>query len=224
VERSRLAIVIPAFNEAAVIGSVVARAARFGIVIVADDASTDATAGVARQAGADVVRLERNGGYDRALQAGVERAKHLDCGCFLTMDADGQHDPDVIERFTDAIGSGADLVVGTRDRFQRFAEAVFSVFGRRLWGMNAPLCGMKCYRMSVYDSLGHFDSYGSIGTELAIHAARRGCVIVNIPILTRPRVGASRFGAGLRANLRILRALVRGLRGRAPASACGTMP
>lgn len=222
-ERPRLGIVIPAFNEAAVIGAVVAGATRFGTVIVADDASSDATAEVARAAGAEVVRLPRNVGYDRALQAGVERAKALGCTCFLTMDADGQHDPEAIARFVAALGSGADLVVGTRDRFQRVAEWLFAVFGRWLWNMNDPLCGMKCYRMRVYDSLGHFDSYGSIGTELAIHAARRGCVIVNVPIRTRPRSGTSRFGAGFRANMRILRALLCALRGNAQ-RACDTVP
>jgi len=209
---SRLGIVIPAFNEANAIGAVVAGAKRFGQVIVVDDASTDATARVAAEGGADVVRQPRNLGYDEALSAGAARAKALDRDAFITMDADGQHDPDTIAVFVERLRAGADVVVGTRDRLQRFGEWAFAVAGRFAWRIPDPLCGMKCYRMSVYDDLGHFDSYQSIGTELALHAARRGFAIDNVPIRTRPRSGVSRFGAGWRANKRILRALAIGLR------------
>jgi glycosyltransferase involved in cell wall biosynthesis len=207
VDRLRLGIVIPAFNEARAIVAVVKAASAFGTVIVVDDASSDSTAEVAAAHGALVVRQATNGGYDRALQAGAERARALGCECFITMDADGQHDPSRIEIFMQQIRSGADVVVGVRDRFQRFSEWLFAVVGRHLWRIEDPLCGMKCYRMAVYDALGHFDSYQSIGTELAIYAARSGRTIRNVPILTRPRHGASRFGSGWRANMRILRAL-----------------
>jgi glycosyltransferase involved in cell wall biosynthesis len=211
VGRPRLGIVIPAFNEATTIGRVVAGARHFGTVIVVDDASSDATAAVALEHGADVVRLTENAGYDRALQTGAERAKSLGCTCFMTMDGDGQHDPAAIAAFLDELCAGADVVVGARDRHQRFAEWLFAFVGRRLWKIEDPLCGMKCYRMSVYDALGHFDSYNSIGTELAIHAASSGRPVSNVPIVTQPRAGASRFGAGVRANVRILRALIRGV-------------
>jgi glycosyltransferase involved in cell wall biosynthesis len=210
-DRPRVGIVIPAFNEARAIGSVVAGARRFGTVIVVDDASSDATAEAAAGQGADVVRLPRNGGYDRALEAGAARAKALDMECFLTMDADGQHDPESIGVFLERIQAGADVVVGVRDTFQRIGERVFALVGRLLWRIHDPLCGMKCYRMSTYDALGHFDSYGSVGTELAIHAARTGRTVVNVPIVTRARSGASRFGAGWRANRRILGSLAHAL-------------
>lgn len=209
---SRLGIVIPAFNEAGAIAAVVAGACAFGQVIVVDDASTDATAQLAEGQGADVVRQPRNAGYDAALSAGAARAKALGCDAFITMDADGQHDPGTIALFVERLRGGAAVVVGRRDRLQRFGEWAFAVVGRWRWRIPDPLCGMKLYRMSVYDDLGHFDSYQSIGTELALHAARRGLPIDNIPIQTRPRAGASRFGAGWRANKRILRALLIGLR------------
>lgn len=210
-DRPRLVIVIPAHNEAVAIGKVISGARQFGTVVVVDDASTDQTAATALEQGADVVRLGVNEGYDGALEAGVRRAKALNCAVFITMDADGQHNPDSIPEFLKLVEGGADVVVGERDRFQRFGEWLFAVFGRRLWGIKDPLCGMKCYRMSAYDDLGHFDSYGSIGTELSIHAARRGRRIANVSVMTRPRIGQSRFGAGWRANRRILRALVKGV-------------
>jgi hypothetical protein len=66
---------------------------------------------------------------------------------------------------------------------------------------------MKGYRLDVYRRLGHFDSYGSIGTELAIFAARASCQIVQVPLTTADREGAPRFGRRLRANWLIFRAL-----------------
>jgi hypothetical protein len=123
------------------------------------------------------------------------------------MDADGQHEPAILQSFLRAIDEGAEVVVGIRDRRQRRAEHVFAWIGRRLWGIRDPLCGMKAYRISVYRQLGHFDSYGSIGTELAIFAARSGRRITQVPVRTRDRIGVPRFGRRLQANAKIFRAL-----------------
>lgn len=179
-------------------------------MIVVDDASTDGTAEISAIQGADVIRQLRNEGYDAALSAGAARAKALGCDAFITMDADGQHDPASLECFIDRLRAGASVVVGTRDKLQRVGEWVFAMVGSWRWRIHDPLCGMKGYRMTVYDDLGHFDSYQSIGTELALHAASRGLVIDNVPIRTRPRTGSSRFGACWPANMRILRALLIG--------------
>ena len=206
-----LAIVIPAHNEAGAIARVVEGASANGQVIVVDDASSDATAGIAVAAGADVVRLAENHGYDGALEAGFARAKALGCTRVITIDADGQHDPALSPLFVAQLDAGADVVVGHRDRFQRFGEWAFALVGRVLWRIDDPLSGIKAYRMSVYDALGHFDSYRSIGTELAIFAARRGVRVVNVPLRTLAREGESRFGGGWRANARLLRALVLGI-------------
>ena len=77
-ERPRVGIVIPALNEGRTIAAVVGQAVQFGKPVVVDDGSTDETARLAADAGADVVRLETNRGYDRALDAGFARAKLID--------------------------------------------------------------------------------------------------------------------------------------------------
>ena len=66
---------------------------------------------------------------------------------------------------------------------------------------------MKGYKLKVLRLAGNFDTYGSIGTELAIRAAKSGYKISFVPIKTAVRLGKSRFGGGLRPNLRILRAM-----------------
>jgi glycosyltransferase involved in cell wall biosynthesis len=213
--RPEIAIVIPALNEAESIGAVVSHAARHGVVIVVNDGSRDATATVAQSAGAEVVTHVKNKGYDAALNSGFQRAAALGCYAVVTMDADGQHNPLLLEQFKGELVRGADVVVGIRDRQQRLAEHVFSWVARRLWKIEDPLCGMKAYRTEVYRKLGHFDSHGSIGTELAIFAALNGYTLAQIPVVTRDRQGAPRFGRLLRANWLIFRALLLALRMRA---------
>ena len=208
----RLAIVIPAFNEAATIAAVVRAAATHGSVIVVDDGSGDQTRQRAEEAGAQVVSHPQSRGYDGALDSGFREAAALDPQYILTMDADGQHRAAAIAQFVAAAAGGADVVAGVRDRRQRIAEHLFAAVTRLMFGIRDPLCGMKMYRVGVYRALGHFDSYRSIGTELLLYAVCSGSRIVQIPIVTPPREGSPRFGSGLRPNLRILMALLRFLR------------
>ncbi len=206
----RCAAVIPAFNEGQKIAAVVREIVPFALPIVVDDGSTDGTAQLAAAAGAIVVHHSRNLGYDAALQTGLFKAMELGCEYGITLDGDGQHAPSTLGVFIERLSNGADLVIGRRERSQRFAEAVFSLVGRCMWGIDDPLCGMKGYKLAHLRLLGHFDAYCSIGTEFAIRAARSGLKIVNVPVPIAPRVGESRFGIGWRPNLKILRALLIG--------------
>ena len=210
-DRSRVAIVIPALNEERTIGDVVRGVSPFGHAVVVDDGSRDRTAEIAGAAGAHVVRHPENRGYDGALDTGFAAAARLGVDCIVTVDADGQHVPSLIEAFLREIEAGADVVVGVRDRRQRFGEHAFAWTGQLLWGLKDPLCGMKAYRTAVYRALGHFDAYRSIGTELALYAVRRGLKVAQVPIATRDRSGQPRFGRRWSANARILRALMLGL-------------
>jgi glycosyltransferase involved in cell wall biosynthesis len=207
-DRPRVAVIIPALNEAATIGDVVVAASAVGHPIVVDDGSSDFTADVAKGAGATVVRHAVNTGYDGALNSGFAKAAALGCRYLVTMDADGQHDAATITPFIDALDRGASVVIGIRDRHQRVTESLFASVGRARWGIHDPLCGMKAYRVEVWEALGHFDSFGSIGTELAVFAASCGDPIVQLPVSTRDRAGRPRFGSLLRANAKILRALI----------------
>lgn len=210
-ERRRIGIVIPALNEAGTIGGVVLLASQHGIPIVVDDGSADDTGRQALINGAIVVRHDHNRGYDRALSSGFAKATELECEYVITIDADDQHDPRIIPTFIRELDSGADLVVGIRDRRQRIGEQLFAVVSSILWKIRDPLCGLKAYRTDMYRELGHFDSYESIGTELAIYIAKTGRRIAQLPVLTSARRDSSRFGTRVSANRRIIRALWHGL-------------
>ncbi len=203
----RLAAVIPAYNEARSIEEVVRQVGRRALAIVVDDGSTDDTAALARAAGAHVVSHPINRGYDGALETGLRTALALSCTFAVTMDADGQHDPTLLDRFLVELEAGADLVIGHRDRTQRWSEALFCYAGRHIWGLNDPLCGMKGYRLSLLSKTENLNTYDSIGTELAVRLIKRGVNVIQPKIKTRKRDGVSRFGGGLFANLLICKAL-----------------
>jgi glycosyltransferase involved in cell wall biosynthesis len=207
-DRSRVGIVIPALNEAATITDVIKAARSYGMPIVVDDGSTDATADLAKLSGAVVVSHSKNRGYDGALNTGFIKAAEIGCEIVITVDADGQHDPTLIQRFIDAIDAKADVVVGIRSRKQRIAEHIFALYTCLRFGIKDPLCGMKAYRITVFKSLGHFDSYGSIGTELTIFAAKNGYQIKQVPFNVRERQGQSRFGQVFSGNIKIFRAML----------------
>jgi glycosyltransferase involved in cell wall biosynthesis len=207
-ERSRVAIVVPALNEERSIASVVASVASYGLPVVVSDGSTDGTAEAAAAAGAVVVRHEQNQGYDAAISSGFGRAAELGAEFVVTFDADGQHDPSLIPEFTRLLANGRWLVLGVRPAPARISEWAFAAYTRLAYGIHDPLCGMKGYSMSAYKDLRHFDCYRSIGTELMLHCARAGRPMAEVKIPIAPRQGAPRLGGAWRSNARIFRSLM----------------
>lgn len=208
---SDVAIVIPAWNEAATIVGVVKSVLPFGTVIVVDDASDDGTDRLAAKAGALVVSHESNLGYDGALNSGFAKCADLGADYIVTFDADGQHDPENLPTMIDMLRSGADLIVGIRPARARIAEKIFALVTWAVWGLRDPLCGLKGYRTSLYRDAGRFDSCQSIGTQLALYAARRHerFQTEQFAVQIHERKDEARIGGCLRANWRIATALFR---------------
>jgi glycosyltransferase involved in cell wall biosynthesis len=109
-------LIIPAYNEAAVIGRVVADVAKRGYhVAVVDDGSIDETGRRASAAGAIVVTHPINLGQGAALQTGIQFALRHGAQVIVTFDADGQHRPADIESLIDALTTNnADFALGSR--------------------------------------------------------------------------------------------------------------
>lgn len=210
-DKLKLAIVVPAFNEEKTISMVINQISKYGTPIIVDDGSSDNTAFISKKAGAFVISHKKNFGYDEALNSGFDKAFSLDFDAVITIDADGQHDSSLIPEFYNKIILGNDVVLGVRDKKQRFSEYLFALFTKLRFNIKDPLCGMKAYRRSVYESLGHFDSYNSSGTELMIYAAKNNFKIDEIPFVTNNRIDNSRFGGRISGDIKILRALLKAI-------------
>lgn len=206
-DKYKIAIVIPAFNEETTISKVVQSVKEYGIVIVVNDASSDKTQKIAEAAGALVINHKSNQGYDKALNSGFKKASELNCNAIISFDADGQHSAELLSQYIDELKKGIDLVLGVRPNTQRFAEKIFKLYTQFKFKWNDPLCGMKGYTMELYRNRGWFDSLHSIGTELAMFGILNNYKVsqINIPISTRN--DNPRFASTLKANIVIFKAL-----------------
>jgi glycosyltransferase involved in cell wall biosynthesis len=168
VSREGLVAIVPAWNEAAVIGTVVdeIRSVRSDIeVVVVDDASVDETAEIAREHGATVLRLPFNVGIGGAVQTGFRYALEQGYERAVRLDGDGQHDATQIPRILAPIEGGtADLVIGSR--FVDPGGSYRPPFARRM-GIRvfARLVSLLC-RQRVTDTTSGFVALDRAGIEL----------------------------------------------------------
>jgi glycosyltransferase involved in cell wall biosynthesis len=159
-------IVIPAFNEATIIGDVISDVRSvFPHVVCVDDGSRDGTAERALAAGAHVVPHPVNLGQGAAIQTGVEYARSRPgAAVFVTFDADGQHQVKDVVRMIDRLSADdVDLVIGTRfagavthtppvKRIILRAAAFLSPQSRAL-GLTDAHNGLRVFDRKVADSL-----------------------------------------------------------------------
>jgi glycosyltransferase involved in cell wall biosynthesis len=114
----QLLILIPAFNEAGAIASVIQEVRAVmseAPILVVDDASTDGTDQTARSAGADVLRLPYHLGLGGGVQAGYKLAYEFGYEYVIRVDGDGQHDPKYIPDLLKTLReTGCHMVIGSR--------------------------------------------------------------------------------------------------------------
>jgi glycosyltransferase involved in cell wall biosynthesis len=222
---SRVALIIPALDEAATIAQVVA-AVPPGIVddlVVVDNGSTDGTAEVARAAGARVV-VEPRRGYGAACWAGVQVLEGAD-GTVAFLDGDGSQDPRELPRLLAPIAAGrADLVLGAR-RFDGPAadHPRHAVWGTRVvtrllrWRFGLVLRDVppfRAIRLASLRALDLRDRGHGWPVEMIVRAARSGLRIAEVEVAHRPRAGgrskvAGTLGGSVRAGWRFLRVALR---------------
>ena len=159
-------IVVPAFNEAGMIGEVIADLRSvFSNVVCVDDGSRDDTGEVALRAGAHLVRHPVNLGQGAAIQTGVEYARRQPgAQVFATFDADGQHRVKDLVMMIDRLGAGdVDVVIGTRfgqgvsrppllKRVVLQTATRLSPRGRKL-GLTDTNNGLRVFNKTVADGL-----------------------------------------------------------------------
>jgi glycosyltransferase involved in cell wall biosynthesis len=188
---------IPAFNEAAHIEDVVRGAGKHvQQVVVIDDGSSDATAAIARAAGASCVRSRVNSGKASALRAGIAFAFacERDFTHVLFCDGDGQHSPDDIPALLQgADETGADLVIGTRSfdrlrmpRARYYSNTIGSKVASWLVGreIKDSQCGFRLLRLDKLRGMRLRGRKYELEMEILIKIALAGCSIVHVPVRT----------------------------------------
>lgn len=209
---SERVVIVPAYNEARTIGKVVSQLQPFAKVIVVNDCSADQTAELARAAGAEVVTHTSNKGYEGSLNSGFERAAEKGFLYALTFDADGQHEASIVNSFFEPLESNrCDLVCGVRPHYARFAELVIGQYFNLFFKVKDPLCGMKSYKLESYRRIGFFDSQRLVGSELLLRCLKMGDRVIQVPVPIHEREDKPRFGSTWKANIKILKALIKAI-------------
>jgi len=216
-----VAVVIPARNEARRLPEVLDRLQSLSPAglelrpIVVDDASTDATAEVARRRGCEVVRLSRNAGYGGALRAGSDHAFAGGADVIVHMDADGQHRPEDIPALVAPILAADDFVCGVRPisgempLLYRIGNRTLTLCMLGLFGVRSAdsQCGLRAFRAAAYKRARWAANDYAVTSEIHVRARRAGLKTSTIPIPTiyLDRYKGTRPGDGLRILGRLLR-------------------
>ncbi len=224
----RTLVFIPAWNEEAAVGDVIAgvreRMPEADILVV-DDGSTDATAARARESGAIVASLPFNQGLGAALQTGYLFALRQGYDFCAHLDADGQHPPAEVARLLDEVRSDrADLVIGSRYRnrgpaesddyrptlSRRIGTSVFRFFltlatRQRFTDTTS---GMRAANRRVMKLFSENYSPDFAEIESLQLAVRMGLRVEEVPVRMLERVGGSSFLTPLRSAFFIFKGMI----------------
>lgn len=185
---------IPCFNTKPFIAGVVSKAKQYvDQVIVIDDGSNDGTAEVARATGATVINHGTNRGYGEAIKSCFEVAKANSADILVTLDGDGQHEPDEIPQvMAPILRRQADLVIGSRflanqhnmPKYRRFGIGVITF----LWNLGSQVkvtdaqSGFRAYSSKEFGNISIAEKGMGVSIETLEKARRKGAIIKEVAI------------------------------------------
>lgn len=225
-QQRRIGVVIPAFNEESSILHVL-RDIPTGLVdeiVVVDNGSTDATASIARGAGATVLSEPRRG-YGSACLAGVAHLLERDYAIIIFLDADYSDHPEEMVPLVEKITrEGCELVIGSRALGRsepgallpqaRFGNWLATALIRAIWGVSfSDLGPFRAVTADALRRIGMVDRNYGWTVEMQIKGARLGLRTAEIPVSYRRRIGVSKItgtvSGSFKAGWKILATIAR---------------
>jgi len=195
-KRPFIVAAIPAYNEEKSIAKVILLTRKYvDVVIVGDDGSTDMTGEIARALNAIVIRNEKNKGKGYTLKKLFQEALKIGADTVVTLDADGQHDPNYIPKLIEPITKGqADIVIGSRyqgtppDKISLYRRIGLRIIGLIhkpfIKGVKDTQSGYRAYTRKVVETLARELQTTGYGTETEqVYLAKKyNWRIVEIPV------------------------------------------
>ncbi|MCZ7401445.1 MAG: glycosyltransferase family 2 protein [Candidatus Methanoperedens sp.] len=197
----KIIAVIPAYNEEIAIGSVVLKTRPHVDEVFVVDASTDYTAWIAKAAGAVVIKQEKKEGYGAALRYCFKAGKDSNADVMVILDADGQHNPEDIDRMIQPVLNGtADIVIGSRftgeiksdiPAYRRIGMKIIDAIANRSIKTSDSQSGFRAYSRKAIESINISENGMGAGAEILIDGASKQLSITEVPIKVRYDVGKS---------------------------------
>lgn len=189
----KLVVIIPAYNEEKNIGNVLAGVRKYtDNIIVVDDGSQDRTGKIAESYGAEVFHHFINRGLGGALGTGIAAALNRGADIIVTLDADGQHDPNEILKLIEPIKQDkTDVVIGSRflekqemPFFRRIGNYFFNLFTLFLFGVKSTdsQSGMRAFNRKVGESLEIFTNGMEVSSEIIKEIKQQNFRMQEVPI------------------------------------------
>ena len=217
----KVCALIPAYNAAQTLRPVVKGVRDYiETVIVVDDGSTDGTLDAARAEGAETLRHEMNKGKGEALTLGFNHASQLGFDAVVTLDADGQHDPQEIPRLIEAFrrNGPSTVVLGSRAGQMPDMRKIREVSNRVGTALISLMAGFPIedsqtgYRVVPVEAWQRADIRGSrfdAEAEFLVRACRLGYTIHHVPVKSQAIDGTpTSHYRGLRDTLSIARGVI----------------
>jgi glycosyltransferase involved in cell wall biosynthesis len=192
---TKILICVPAYNEAAKIAEIVSKSKEYADdVIVYDDGSTDDTYQIALSAGATVIRNPDNKGYGVAIRSLFRVAKERGAEVMVTLDSDGQHDPDQIPDLIKPLSQGFDIVIGSRflrnddeikvPRYRSFGiKTITKLTQAASYGkITDSQSGFRAYNKNALSKINLFEDGMSVSTEILLRAGEKKLLTTEVPI------------------------------------------
>lgn len=185
---------IPAYNEESHIEDLVKSAKKHvDQVVVCDDGSTDDTANLAKKAGATVISHKTNKGYGAAIISLFDYARNNNAQIMITLDGDGQHDPDQIPLLLDTITQhNVDVVIGSRFLNQNTKAPGYRKRGIKIitsaanYGADLKVSdsqsGFRAYSKDAIDAIHPTEEGMSVSTEILLKISNKGLSLAEVPI------------------------------------------
>lgn len=192
-KKSKFLILIPAYNELKNLKKFVKKINNLAPVFILDDCSNDKTEEWLIKNKINYIKNKKNLGYERNLLNGIKKfKKHSDF--LVTFDGDGQHKiSDLIKIIS--LNTNYDILICNRKNKNRLLENLISFLSKILFGFYDPLSGFKVYKTKKLNC----DIFNNIGdfflVDLVIKFKKNNSKIINYPIITKKRFGASRVGS-----------------------------
>lgn len=206
INKGKIVVCIPAFNESKTIGEVITRAKKYADdIIVYDDGSTDNTTELAKAAGAVVFRHPVNKGYGAAIKALFHIAREKEgIDIIVTMDSDGQHDPDQIPTVVKPIqDSDSDIVIGSRflsygnkEKLPSYRSVGIKAITKLTQtvsysNLTDAQSGFRAYSKNALLKINLVEEGMAISTEILLKAKEKSLQIKEVPIAIKYNTGNS---------------------------------